>query len=88
MTNRYEERLALCFSAVFPNRSREEILSASQECIMEWDSLASITLLAVIQQEFEMDIDLFDLENLDSFQLLLDYLRRQAEKGDGESNHG
>jgi len=88
MTNSYEERLALCFSAVFPNRSREEILFASQASIMEWDSLASVTLLAVIQQEFEVDIDLFDLEGLDSFRLLLDYLQRQAARGDGEGNHG
>lgn len=88
MTNRYEERLAQCFSAVFPNRSREEILSASQESMMEWDSLASVTLLALIQQEFEVDIDLFDLEGLDSFRLLLDHLRRKAAKGDGEVSHG
>jgi len=45
-------------------------------------------LLAVIQQEFEVDIDLFDLEGLDSFRLLLDYLQRQAARGDGEGNHG
>jgi acyl carrier protein len=88
MTNSYEERLALCFSAVFPNRSREEILIASQESIVEWDSLASVTLLAVIQQEFKVDIDLFDLEALDSFGLLRDYLQRQASRTEGEGNYG
>ncbi len=55
---------------------------------MEWDSLASVTLLAVIQQEFEVDIDLFDLDGLDSFRLLLDYLQRKAATGDGDVDHG
>lgn len=88
MTNRYEERLALCFSAVFPDRSREEILSATRESITEWDSLASVTLLALIQHEFKADIDLFDLEDLNSFQLLLDYLQRQEATSGGDANHG
>jgi acyl carrier protein len=88
MTNRYAERLALCFSAVFPDRSREEILSASRASIKEWDSLASVTLLALIQHEFHADIDLFDLEDLDSFQKLVDYLERQAATKGGDANRG
>jgi len=76
--NDFNERLATCFSAVFPNRSREEIVSASRDSIAEWDSLAAITLLSLVQQEFDTDLDLFDLERLDSFRLILDHLQENV----------
>ena len=76
--NEFNERLATCFSAVFPNRSREEIVSASRDSIAEWDSLAAITLLSLVQQEFDTDLDLFDLERLDSFRLILDHLQEKV----------
>lgn len=73
-----KDRLADCFSAVFPNRSREELLTASRESIPEWDSLASVTLLMLLQQEFNLDIPLTELENLDSFQAMFDYVAANA----------
>ena len=84
MMNMIEERLATCFAAVFANRSREEIQSATRDSIPEWDSLAAVTLLSLIQQEFNTDIDLFDFENLSSFQELRDHLERTA-VGAGEN---
>ena len=75
MTNRTEERLLQCFSAVFPDESPETICCANRDSMSQWDSLASVTLLGLIQQEFAVDIDLFDLENLNSFQLLLGYVQ-------------
>ncbi len=77
-----KEKLAACFAAVFPNRRAEEILSATRESIEEWDSLAAISLLTLIQQEFHTDIDLFELEELGSFQLLLDHLGKKIETGE------
>ena len=65
------ERVLNCFCAVFPTRSREELLKASRQSIPEWDSLAGITLLTVLQQEFRIDIDLTELEHLDSVQSVL-----------------
>ena len=86
--NDFEERLRTCFAAVFPNRSREEIVSATRDSIAEWDSLAAVTLLALIQQEFNTDIDLFDFEDLGSFRLLLDHLVRNADFANGNAAHG
>jgi len=40
-----------------------------------WDSLASVTLLAVLEEEFQIQIDPEDLEHLVSFELILDYLQ-------------
>lgn len=69
-----KDRLTDCFSAVFPNRSREELLTASRESIPEWDSLTGVTMLMLLQQEFHLDIDLTELENFDSVQAVYDYV--------------
>jgi acyl carrier protein len=73
-----QERLAGCFSAVFPNRSPEELSSATRDRIPEWDSLAAVTLLTVVQQEFQVEMDLFDLEELGSFSSILHYLTERT----------
>lgn len=69
-----EHRLARCFSLVFPNLAADEIRTASIETIEEWDSLASVTLVAVLQEEFGVEIDLGDLPELISFDAVLRYL--------------
>jgi acyl carrier protein len=69
-----ENRLAECFSAVFPNRSREELVTASRESFAEWDSLAGVTLLTLLEEEFRLDFDLADVEHLSSFRSVLDYV--------------
>ena len=69
-----EPRLVRCFSLVFPNLPAGEIRTAGVETIDEWDSLASVTLVAVLQEEFGMEIDLGDLPELTSFHAVLRYL--------------
>jgi acyl carrier protein len=69
-----ETRVADCFCAVFPERSRDELLTASRESIPEWDSLSSITLLMLLQQEFSLDLDLTELELFNSFSDVLDFV--------------
>jgi acyl carrier protein len=72
-----EDRLIRCFSSVFPMLSAAEIRSASRDSLAACgDSLTAITLVAVIQQEFNVDIDLSDLSELDSFEAFQTYLRK------------
>lgn len=66
--------LVRCFASVFPRLSFDEIPTASVENVPEWDSLAAATLVAVLQQEFEVDIDFGDLPQLQSFDAVLQYL--------------
>ncbi len=73
-----ENRVTDCFCAIFPSHSREELLTASRESIPEWDSLAGVTLLTLLQQEFHLDIDLGELEQFDSVQAVLDYVAANA----------
>jgi acyl carrier protein len=73
-TEETEHRLVRCFSLVFPNLAADQIRTAGIETIDEWDSLASVTLVAVLQEEFDVEIDLGDLPELVSFRAVLQYL--------------
>ena len=68
-------RLTKCFSAVFPHASEESIRRATPNKIEGWDSLASITLVSVIEEEFGIEMDPEDIEQLVSFEKVLDYIR-------------
>lgn len=72
-----ENRLLNCFASVFPGISYEEIRSSNAESIGAWDSLSSVTLAAVIQEEFNVEIDPDVLPRLDSFEAFRDYLERE-----------
>jgi acyl carrier protein len=69
-----EDRLVRCFASVFPSLSPEQIYTASTESVEAWDSLAAVTLIAVIQEEFGVDFDLPDLSELTSFEAFRTYL--------------
>ena len=63
-----DERLMLCFRTVFPDLSDEQIQGAKRGEYSEWDSLASLNLLAVVEEEFGCQLEEADIEGLDSFE--------------------
>ncbi len=69
-----EARLTRCFLAAFPGLKREQIASASVQTVEKWDSVATVTLVALIEEEFGIQIDLEALDRLDSYRTILDYL--------------
>ena len=71
------ERLVNCFSAVFPDLTAEEIVVASPASVGSWDSVASITLMSVLEEEFGISIEPEDIEQLVSFELILNYLQQE-----------
>ncbi len=71
-----EDRLIRCFASIFPELTREEILHVSTESAGTWDSLSTVTLAAVIQQEFDVEIDSDVLSSLESFEAFQTYLDR------------
>ena len=62
-----ESRLIRCFASVFPGLTEDEIRNCSAESIGMWDSLSSVTLAAVIEEEFGVSIDPDELAQLNSF---------------------
>jgi acyl carrier protein len=71
-----ESRLVNCFATVFPDLTPPEIPSVSMGSLASWDSVAGVTLLSVIEEEFSLGIPPDDVSGLVSFELILDYLRR------------
>jgi acyl carrier protein len=69
-----ETRLVGCFLTIFPQLSEADIRNASQEKLEQWDSVAAITLVNVIEEEFTTQIDYDQLPNLDTFTKVLQYL--------------
>ena len=67
-------RLVNCFKAVFPNLTDEEVTRASITSVSEWDSIAAISLVVVVEEEFGTEISADEIENLISFELVRNYL--------------
>ena len=72
-------RLTNCFQTVFPHLPEGEIAAASQTNVAAWDSVAAITLVNVIEEEFGIQMDLDQLADLDSFTRVHDYLSRETQ---------
>ena len=71
-------RLATCFALVFPDTPREDIVNLSADSSPAWDSVASITLVNVIEEEFGFEMDLEEITELDTFAKVRDYVERQT----------
>lgn len=69
-----QERLIECFRIVFPNLKTDEILRASTTSVADWDSLATVTLISVIEEEFDITIMPEEYDEMVSFELVSDCL--------------
>ena len=72
-----DDRLSRCFASVFPALDPNQIRQASVESVPAWDSLAAVTLIAILEQEFDTQIDLMEMSELTSYHAVHDYLQRQ-----------
>jgi hypothetical protein len=52
MNSEVQSRLLRCFSAVFPALKMEDMPGATPASVRAWDSIATVTLFAVIEEEF------------------------------------
>ena len=68
-------RLIKSFETVFPDMPESEIEKASQNSVAAWDSIAAITLLNVLEDEFQITMDLEMAGDLDSFAKIHDHLK-------------
>jgi acyl carrier protein len=76
--NETQTRLTRCFRSVFPKLSDEDISSANVEAVEAWDSVVTITLLTVIEEEFGIQFEPEALERLTSYQSILEHLKQAA----------
>lgn len=69
-----EKRLLGCFEAVFPDLPLDDIPAAAAASMPEWDSLATVTLMSLIEEEFAVSISTDDLVMFLSFPIINDLI--------------
>lgn len=72
--NNDRERLIRCVQAVFPTLGETEVPHASTSRVGAWDSLATVTLAAVVEEEFECQFAPEEMEQLTSFEAILEHV--------------
>jgi len=73
-----ETRLEECFATVFPDLPRGEIANAALDNTAQWDSLATVILVTVLEEQFAIIIDPNDFARLASFRSILEYLESET----------
>jgi acyl carrier protein len=76
--NNIPERVTQCFSNVFPNLRKNEISGASMASLAGWDSVAHVTLLSSVAEEFGLDLEVEDFEELVSYPLIVEYVEKKS----------
>jgi acyl carrier protein len=72
-----QQRVAQCFLTVFPALTAAEVPRASQATLPKWDSVANVTLLSAIAEEFGIELDDEAFESLTSYALVVDFVERR-----------
>lgn len=81
MADRIRERLVGCFEKVFPALPKDVIPAATHDNVAGWDSLTQVTLVALIGEEFELEVDFEEFESATSFPRLLKVVREKFPHG-------
>ena len=71
-------RVSQCFLNVFPDLATTDLPRASQAGLPQWDSVAHVTLLSAISEEFNIELDDESFELLTSYPLVLDFVESQV----------
>jgi acyl carrier protein len=72
-----QARTLTCFAHVFPDVPADQLPTVSQASLARWDSIAHVTLLAALSEEFHLEPDFEAWGEVSSFALALDFVRRR-----------
>ncbi len=75
-----KERLSKCFLAVFPGLTERQLNAANPRTIATWDSVAHLSLLTLIDEEFALGLDYEEYEAFDSYSSILAFLNERAKQ--------
>ena len=70
-----EQRLIRAFRVTFPELGEHDVPQADSASVAGWDSIATVTLINVVEEELGIQIDVEDIEDFMSFRRFHDYLR-------------
>jgi acyl carrier protein len=74
-----EQRLIRCFQAVFPELTETDVARASVSRLAAWDSVATVTLAASVEEEFGIQFEADEIEKMNSFQSFLEYVATRSD---------
>ena len=60
--------------SVFPDLAEGDVTRASPASLPQWDSVAHVTLLSAIAEEFQFELDEESFESLASYLLIVDFV--------------
>jgi acyl carrier protein len=69
-----ESRVSACFMSIFPELAEADVARASQASLAQWDSVAHVTLLSAIAEEFQIELDEESFDSLSSYLLIVDFV--------------
>jgi acyl carrier protein len=72
-----KDKLGRCFALAFPKLDPGQYATASTQNVSDWDSIAQLTLLTLISEEFGREIDFEEFEGATSFEALAQVLQVQ-----------
>ena len=81
-----ESKLVECMKTVFPTVPEEKLADASIENLEQWDSLSTVTIAALIEESFEIEIEPENLAKLTSFQNIASFLKERESKKETNAN--
>ena len=73
-----ESRLLQCFELAFPDVEAKQLRHAATDTLASWDSIANVTLINLIEEEFGAEMALEDVEHLNSFEDYLTYMQTRV----------
>lgn len=73
-----EERLVGCFMLAMPSLDAGAVTHATKATVAEWDSLTTVGLLSLVEEEFSISIPVEDVEEFVSFERVLRAIRGQC----------
>lgn len=76
------QRLTGVFRDVFDDERIVLTRATTAADIEDWDSLAQISLVVAIEKEFEISIDLAELQHLQNVGDMMDLIQRKVSDGD------
>ncbi len=64
-------RLTRCFALAFPDLNEGEISRASTTTVATWNSLATITLVSLIEEAFDIQVRPAEMARFNSYKAIL-----------------
>ena len=72
------EQLEKCFEQAFPKLERSQIAGSTSQTVEGWDSIAQVTLLSLVGETFDLELDFEEFEGATSFGSILDLIRQRT----------